>query len=76
MFHCSLNSQFHLCLHLKKKDAPPRQCKYVCVCLSLIVTISAGVSGPAVCADAGESHWVFHTSGSVHTWGRQTRMFH
>lgn len=46
------------------------------LCSSLIVTIRAGVSGPAVCAGAGESHRVFHTGGSVHTRGRQTRMFH
>lgn len=38
--------------------------------------ISAGVSGPAVRTDAAEARWVFHTGGSVHTRGRQTRMFH
>lgn len=45
--------------------------------MSLItVTVSAGGSGPAAGADAGEARRVFHTGGSIHTRGRQTRMFH
>lgn len=42
----------------------------------ITVTVSAGGSGPAAGADAGEARRVFHTGGSIHTRGRQTRMFH
>lgn len=38
--------------------------------------ICAGVSRPAFGADAAEACGVLHTRGSVHTWRRQTRMFH
>lgn len=38
--------------------------------MSLItVTVSAGGSGPAAGADAGEARRVFHTGGSIHTRG-------
>lgn len=51
-------------------------CVCLCVCVIVTVTIGAGVSGPAIGTDAAEACGVFHTGASVHTGGRQTRVFH
>lgn len=63
-----------VCLKYTQSD-PTLEGKSVKMSL-ITVTVSAGGSGPAAGTDAGEARQVFHTGGSIHTRGRQTRMFH
>lgn len=44
--------------------------------ITLLHRICAGVSSPAFATDAAEPCLVFHTGRSVHTRGRQARVFH